>query len=88
MCRSIKTLRPPYLEDATDGDISSAALQYVRKVAGMRSPSRRNEEAFDTAVREVAAATERLLAAISVPIRVPAAGESGPRKSEDALIGS
>jgi hypothetical protein len=85
MCRSIKTLRPPYLEDVTVDDIGAAALQYVRKVAGMRKPSRSNEEAFETAVREVAAATERLLGAISVPgsarraagVDLPALGSSG-----------
>jgi hypothetical protein len=61
MCRSIKTLRPPYVENTTDADVSAAALQYVRKVAGMRAPSRANQLAFDAAVAEVAAATARLL---------------------------
>jgi hypothetical protein len=69
MCRSIKTLRPPFTEDATHEDIAAAALQYVRKVAGMRAPSRANEEAFDRAVDEVTASTERLLAALVVPAR-------------------
>ncbi len=39
MCRSIKTLRPPYVDEATPEDVSAAALQYVRKIAGMRKPS-------------------------------------------------
>ena len=39
----------------------AAALQYVRKVSGYRTPSRRNADAFDAAVDEVAAATRRLL---------------------------
>ncbi|MEJ5221355.1 MAG: DUF2277 domain-containing protein [Tepidiforma sp.] len=63
MCRSIRTLRgqePP----ATAEEVRAAALQYVRKVSGYRAPSRRNAEAFDRAVAEVAAATGRLLAAI------------------------
>jgi hypothetical protein len=63
MCRSIKTLRgedPP----ASPEEIHAAALQYVRKVSGYRQPSRRNADAFDAAVFEVSAATERLLAAI------------------------
>src|SRR5215472_6839149 len=34
MCRSIKTLRPPYAEQVTDEDIRAAALQYVRKISG------------------------------------------------------
>ena len=32
MCRSIKTLRPPYTDDVTDDDVRGAALQYVRKI--------------------------------------------------------
>jgi hypothetical protein len=66
MCRSIKTLRPPYLESATADDVHAAALQYVRKVAGMRQPSAANHEAFDQAVEEVAAATSSLLAGLTV----------------------
>lgn len=66
MCRSIKTLRPPYTEDLTRADIDAAALQYVRKVAGMRAPAAVNQEAFDRAVTEVAASTEHLLAALVV----------------------
>ena len=66
MCRSIITLRPPYVEDVTDDEIRAAALQYVRKVAGMRSPSVANREAFDRAVDEIAAATDALLRGITV----------------------
>jgi hypothetical protein len=61
VCRSIKTLRPPYTDAVTDEEVRAAALQYVRKVAGMRSPSAANVEAFEGAVRDVAAVTERLL---------------------------
>jgi hypothetical protein len=61
MCRSIKTLRPPYVEAVNDEEIHAAALQYVRKVSGMRAPARRNTEAFDEAVEAVAAATRDLL---------------------------
>jgi len=61
MCRSIKTLRPPFEEEVTDADIHAAALQYVRKVAGMRAPSAANREAFDRAVDEIAHATSHLL---------------------------
>ena len=66
MCRSIKTLRPPYVEDASAADVNAAALQYVRKIAGMRAPSVANREAFDRAVVEVAAATATLLDTITV----------------------
>jgi hypothetical protein len=61
MCRSIKTLRPPYTDDPGAQDVHAAALQYVRKIAGMRAPSAVNAEAFDEAVRQVAASTQELL---------------------------
>lgn len=61
MCRSIKTLRPPYTEDVGPRDVHAAALQFVRKVAGMRTPSAANAPAFEDAVREVAETTQRLL---------------------------
>lgn len=66
VCRSIKTLRPPYTEEPTDADVEAAALQYVRKIAGMRAPSARNQEAFEAAVAEVARATSKLLTGIEV----------------------
>jgi len=75
MCRSIKTLREPYVEDVTGDDISAAALQYVRKISGFRAPSRGNQEAFDNAVAAVAAATAALLDELEVrpsPARVSA----------------
>ena len=61
MCRSIKTLRPPYTEDVGDDDVRAAALQYVRKIAGMRAPAAHNAEAFEAAVDAVSAATQELL---------------------------
>jgi hypothetical protein len=70
MCRSIKTLRPPYTEDATPDDVQAAALQYVRKIAGMRKPSTANLEAFNEAVADIAAATEHLLSHLQ--LRQPA----------------
>jgi hypothetical protein len=66
MCRSIKTLRPPYADEVTDADVHAAALQYVRKIAGMRAPSAANTEAFDRAVDEVARATATLLDSLVV----------------------
>ncbi|MGW7006762.1 DUF2277 domain-containing protein, partial [Streptomyces sp. NPDC054933] len=50
MCRSIKTLRPPVMEQVGDEDIRAAALQYVRKVSGFRAPAAHNQAAFDRAV--------------------------------------
>ncbi|TVZ06227.1 DUF2277 domain-containing protein [Trebonia kvetii] len=66
MCRSIKTLRPPYTEAVTDTDMRAAALQYVRKISGFRAPAAKNAAAFDAAVEEIAASTARLLAALEV----------------------
>ena len=60
MCRSIKTLfnfAPP----ATDDEVRAAALQYVRKLAGPRLPSKANAAVFDRAVEEVFAASRRLV---------------------------
>ncbi|HEX2315785.1 MAG TPA: DUF2277 domain-containing protein [Thermomonospora sp.] len=66
MCRSIKTLRPPFQDEATEDDIRAAALQYVRKISGFRAPAAHNAEAFDRAVEQVAAATGELLATLQV----------------------
>ena len=66
MCRSIKTLRAPFVEEPTDDDMRAAALQYVRKISGFRAPSRTNTAAFDRAVEAVAAATRDLLDALEV----------------------
>jgi hypothetical protein len=64
MCRSIKTLRRADAP-ATDEEIRAAALQFVRKVSGYRVPSRRNADAFDAAVDDVAEASRRLLDALA-----------------------
>ena len=60
MCRNIRPLHN-YDPPTTAEDISSAALQYVRKVSGMTKPSQANQEAFDRAVEDVAEATAALL---------------------------
>ena len=46
MCRSIKTLRPPFEDSVTEEDVQAAALQYVRKISGFRKPSQANTKAF------------------------------------------
>lgn len=69
MCRSIKRLRPVAGGDGappTYDEIRAAALQYVRKISGSRSPSRANRPAFDAAVDEIAAASRALLGAMGV----------------------
>ncbi len=64
MCRNIRVLHnfePP----ATRAEIEAAALQYVRKVAGVTRPSAANEAAFAEAVRAVTEATATLLGALT-----------------------
>ncbi len=60
MCRNIKRL---YNLDPTssDDEIRASALQYVRKVSGMRTPSAANADAFELAVDQIAQVTRRLL---------------------------
>jgi hypothetical protein len=63
MCRNIRVLHnfePPTTHD----EIEAAAIQYVRKVSGATHPSAANQDAFDEAVRAVAAATATLLEAL------------------------
>jgi hypothetical protein len=64
MCRNIRPLynfEPP----ATDEEIRSASLQFVRKISGFTKPSQANAEAFEHAVDDIAAVSSRLLAELS-----------------------
>jgi len=75
MCRNIRTLhhfKPP----TTPEEIEAASLQYVRKVSGMREPTKDSQAAFERAVAQVTAATKRLLATL------PARGEPRTREGE------
>ena len=63
MCRNIRTLHN-FAPPATEDEVLSAALQYVRKVSGSTKPSKANEAAFDCAVEAVADATTELLDAL------------------------
>jgi hypothetical protein len=66
MCRSIKTLRPPFTETVTDDDVRAAALQYVRKISGFRAPAAHNAAAFNRAVDEITRASAALLETLEV----------------------
>ncbi|HTP51920.1 MAG TPA: DUF2277 domain-containing protein [Anaeromyxobacteraceae bacterium] len=60
MCRNIRVLynfEPP----TTDEEIRAAALQYVRKVSGLRAPSAADARAFERAIARIAASTAELL---------------------------
>jgi hypothetical protein len=70
MCRNIKRLREPHGQGhATDEEIREAALQFIRKVSGFQAPSARHEEAFTSAVDEVADSSKRLLDSIEATLR-------------------
>ncbi len=74
MCRNIKTLAnfdPP----ATDDEIRSSALQFVRKLSGMNKPSKVNEVVFNQALEEVTEAAQRLVRSLKV---------SSPPKNREA----
>lgn len=68
MCRSIKTLRRAD-GPAGEEEVRAAALQFVRKVSGYRTPSRGNESAFNAAVVEIAESCRRLLEDVAKPTR-------------------
>jgi hypothetical protein len=65
MCRNIRVLlnfEPP----ATEEEMRAAALQYVRKVSGTRSPSASNQERFDHAVEAITQITRDLIETMEV----------------------
>jgi len=74
MCRNIKMLfnfDPPVTTD----EIRSASVQYVRKISGFNKPSKANEAAFNHAIDEIAAASQRLLTSLET--------SAPPRNRED-----
>ena len=79
MCRSIRTLRPPFVEQLTEQDVQAAALQYVRKVAGDRKPAAHTAAAFDKAVETITAATAELLESLEVR------GSRGSRPAQEPV---
>ena len=60
MCRNIRTLfnfDPP----ASNDEVRAAALQFVRKLSGSTKPSKVNAPAFEDAVEEIYAASQKLI---------------------------
>jgi hypothetical protein len=88
MCRSIKPLHN-FAPPATSQEVHEAALQYVRKLSGAARPSQANQAAFDAAVAEVAAATQRLLDGLvtSAPPRDRAVEAAKARLRAEARYG-
>ena len=63
MCRNIRVLYhfdPP----TTDEEIRAAAVQYVRKISGLRRPPAVDAGTFERAIDEVTSASARLLGAL------------------------
>lgn len=79
MCRSIRTLRHED-DPATTGEVEAAARQFVRKVTGFQKPSQRNSEAFEAAIAEIAAVSQRLLVAVGGEV------EPGPDRKPPARV--
>jgi hypothetical protein len=74
MCRNIKLLHhfePP----ASREEIRDSALQYVRKLSGMREPSRANRRAFEKAVDDITGIMTRLFDSLEV---------NGPPRTREA----
>ncbi len=77
MCRNIRLLHhfePP----TTPDEIRASALQYVRKVSGLRAPGQTGAAAVERAVEEIAAVTARLLG------ELPSRGAPRTREGERA----
>ena len=60
MCRNIRPLNN-FAPPATDDEVSAAALQFVRKIAGSTKPSKANEAAYDKAVAAITRASRELI---------------------------
>lgn len=89
MCRNIRPLfnfEPPAYPD----EMHDAALQYVRKISGMNQPSLANRAAFDAAVLEIEAATQRLLSSLSTtaPSKDREAERAKARARNEARFGT
>ena len=81
MCRNIRVLHhfePP----TTPEEIRAAALQYVRKVSGIREPSQADAAAFEKAIADVAKVTSRVLDALTTPRSAARTREGEKRKAQ------
>ncbi len=81
MCRNIRTLAN-FCPPATEDEIRASALQFVRKLSGMNTPSRANEIIFNRAVDDVTAAARELVASL-VTTGAPRNREEEARKARE-----
>ena len=85
MCRNIKPLfnfEPP----ATEEEINAASLQYVRKVTGFNKPSKANEAAFYSAVKDITRVSERLLASLEATAPPKDRGEEAAKTKARSVL--
>ena len=71
--------------EVSEEDIRAAALQYVRKISGFRTPAAHNSEVFEQAVEAVAQATKDLLNGLEIRGRGgarPVPATAGPGRSQ------
>ncbi len=80
MCRNIRPLfnfDPPVTPEV----VRAASLLFVRKISGFGKPSKANEGAFQTAIEEIAATSERLLRSLETNV-APKNREEEARKAK------
>lgn len=63
MCRNIKPLFN-FDPAVTEEEIRAASLQFVRKITGFNRPSKANEAAFNLAIEDITAVSQRLLTSL------------------------
>lgn len=68
MCRNIKKLRRQGQRLPSDTELHDAALQFVRKISGYNKPSRANQEAFETAVHDIAKVARTLFGSLHIHV--------------------
>jgi hypothetical protein len=81
MCRNIRVLYN-FVPPTTEQEMADAALQYVRKVSGIRAPSDVDRAVFDQAVADVTQATRHLLATLKA--RAPVRTREGEKEKARA----
>lgn len=74
MCRNIRVLRRRDGQP-TDDELHDAALQFVRKISGYRTPSQANRKAFDRAVSDIATVSRELFDGLIVGRVASGSGE-------------
>jgi hypothetical protein len=77
MCRNIRVLHH-FAPPTTPEEIRAAAIQYVKKVSGLRTPTKADTAEVERAVEAISRATARLLD------KLPERGEVRTREGEKA----